>query len=206
MIVGFSSCEEVGRIQESGSHHPRPLYTDRSNLSASSTGGGWFRKSQLASSSRRDSPVGKNYWEACPFHESGRCPQQATVNRLLVVPQFLSAMEIETATTTCETCEKRLGDRRRHRRVRRSLSGVILSGEEVPTEVNILDLSEGGVLVRLKDRVRLREGEKVRLVIYFPRGTESRSSFELVRVDGLIKRNESAKWELAIAFLAEADD
>jgi hypothetical protein len=151
--------------------------------------------------------MGKNYWEACPFHESGQCPQQATVNRLLVVPQFLSATESETATTTCETCEKRLGDRRRHRRVRRPLSGVLLTGEEVPpTEVDILDLSDGGVLIRLKDRVRLTEGEKVRLVIYFPRGTESRSSFELARVGGLIKRNEPAKWEMAIAFLAEADD
>jgi hypothetical protein len=150
--------------------------------------------------------MGKNYWEACPFHESGRCPQQATVNRMLVVPQFLSATEIETATTTCETCEKRLGDKRRHRRVRRPLTGVLLTGEEVPTEVDILDLSDGGALIRLKDRLRLREGEKVRLVMYFPRETESRSSFELVRVGGLITRNEPAKWELAIAFLAEADD
>jgi hypothetical protein len=149
--------------------------------------------------------MGKNYWEACPFHENGRCPQQAIVNRLLLVPQFLSAMEIETATTSCQACEKRLGERRRQRRVRRPLNGVLLTGEEVPAEVDILDLSDGGALIRLRDWVRLHEGEKVCLVIYFPPRTERRSSPKLVRVEGLIMRIEPAKWELAIAFLPEAD-
>jgi hypothetical protein len=149
--------------------------------------------------------MGKKYWEACPFHESGRCPQQAIVSRLLLVPQFLSAMEIATATTFCHTCEKRLGERRRERRVRRPLNGVLLTDEEGPAEVDILDLSDGGALVRLRDWVRLHEGEKVCLVIYFPCRAEGRSSPKLVRVEGLITRTAPAKWELAIAFVPEAD-
>ncbi len=112
------------------------------------------------------------------------------------------------AATVCQTCEKRLGERRRHPRVKRPLNGVLLTltGEDPPAQVDILEVSESGALIRLKDWIRLHEGQEICLVVYAPCETARRSSPQPVRVVGLIKRIESARWELAIAFVQEAEE
>jgi hypothetical protein len=147
----------------------------------------------------------KKHWEICPFHESRQCPQKARVDRRLSRLPFRSSIEIEAATTTCQTCEKRLRARQRYPRINGPLNGVLLTEEEAPAEVDILDLSEGDALIRLKDWVRLHKDDKVCLVIYFPRETPSQSSPKPVRQHGFIERIQSAKWELAIAFLNEPE-
>jgi hypothetical protein len=114
-------------------------------------------------------------------------------------------MQIEAPTTSCQTYEERLGERWRHPRTNGPLNGVLLTEEGAPAEVDILDLSEDGALIRLKDWVRLHKDEKVCLVIYFPRETPRRSAPKPVRQRGFIKTIQSARWELAIAFLQEPE-
>jgi len=108
----------------------------------------------------------EKHWEGCPFHESGECPQEAVVDRLLLVPQFLSTRECEAARATCQSCEKRLAERRKHHRTRRFLTGVLFKERGAPYQAKILDVSEGGALLELDGWVHFEQDEKATLEIH----------------------------------------
>jgi hypothetical protein len=78
-------------------------------------------------------------------------------------------------------------------------------GDLPPIQGEIINISQGGALLKLTDWVRFTEGEKVRLEIYSPRSSSSKTPAEAIRLLGLIKRVEAKEQELAIAFLEEGD-
>ncbi len=88
------------------------------------------------------------------------------------------------------------------------MNGVLLTltGDAAPAEVNILNASESGAVIRLKDWSRLRDGQEICLVVDSPCERAGGFSPKPVRVGGRIKRIESARWELAIAFLQAAEE
>ena len=145
----------------------------------------------------------ESHWERCPFHESGQCPQEAVVCKLLLVPQFLSTREIEAATATCQGCEKRLGEKRKHPRVRRPLRGVVFKEQGTTLQAKILDVSEGGALLELDGWIHFDQGEKASLEIQPTPMNQTGSSRPPIKVVGLVKRVEPEKRRLALAFLEE---
>ena len=147
----------------------------------------------------------QTYWERCPFHESGECPQEVLVDRLLLVPQFLSTLEREAARATCQSCEKRLAERRKHRRTRRFLPGILFKEGGAPFQAKILDVSEGGVLLELDGWVHFEQGEKAILEIHSAPANPTGSSGSPIKVAGLVKRVEPEKRRLAMALLEEGD-
>jgi hypothetical protein len=147
----------------------------------------------------------KTYWERCPFHESRQCPQETVVDRLVLVPQFLSPREREAAMATCQSCEKRLAERRRHRRTRRFLTGLLFTEEGAPFQAKILDVSEGGALLELDGWAHFEQGEKASLEIHPTSASPPGSSRPPIKVVGLVKRVEPEKRRLAIAFLDAGD-
>jgi hypothetical protein len=143
----------------------------------------------------------QSYWERCPFHESGQCPQEAIVDRLLLVPQLLSAREIEAATATCQSCGKRLTDRRKHRRTRRLLTCVLFKEEGAPIQAKILDVSEGGALLELDGLLHLEQDEEVTLEILPAPVNPIGPSRPPIKVVGLVKRVEPEKRRVAMIYL-----
>jgi hypothetical protein len=143
----------------------------------------------------------ESHWERCPFHESGQCPQEAVVDRLSLVPQFLSTREIEAATATCQGCEKRLGEKRKHRRTKRPLRGVVFKEHGATLKAEILDVSEGGALLELEEWVQFEQGEKASLEIHPTPVNPTGSSRPPIKIVGLVKRVEPEKRRLAMAFL-----
>jgi len=143
----------------------------------------------------------QRHWERCPFHESGQCPQEAVVCKLLLVPQFLSKREIEAATVTCRGCEKRLGEKRKHRRTRRPFRGVLFKGQRTTLQAKILDVSEGGALLELEEWGHFEQGEKACLEIHPAPANPNGSSRPPIKVVGLVTRVEAEKRRLAMAFL-----
>ncbi len=146
-----------------------------------------------------------DYWENCPLHQTGQCPQELAIDKVSLVPQVLPPSEVEAARAICQRCGKRLGEKRKHRRTKRPLESVLFSGEGTPIQRNILDISAGGALVQPKERVQFREGERVRLEIYPPSPTSSKSAHAPISFSGLVKRVDVEKGRLAIVFLAEGD-
>ena len=142
----------------------------------------------------------QSYWDRCPFHESGQCPQETVVDRLLLVPQFLSTREIEAATAMCQSCEKRLGEKRTHRRRRRFPTGVLFKEGGAPIRAKILDVSEGGALLEL-DWFHLEQDEEVTLEIHPTPANPIGPSRPPFKVVGLVKRVEPEKRRLAMAFV-----
>ena len=143
----------------------------------------------------------ETFWERCPFHESGQCPQEALVCKLLLVPQFLSTREIEAATATCQGCEKRLGEKRKHRRTRRLFRGVLFKEQGTTLQAKILDVSEGGALLELEEWGHFEQGEKACLEIHLAPANPNGSSRPPIKVVGLVTRVEAEKRCLAMAFL-----
>ena len=127
------------------------------------------------------------------------------MDKLLLIPQLLTAAEIEVATATCQTCEKRLGEKRRHPRTRRPLKGALRKGAKTPIPVDIIDLSPGGALLKLKNWIEMKEGEEISLELYPPRITSTDGSPSPLRVSALVKRVETDRGHLAIAFLENND-
>ena len=174
---------------------PRPL-TDR-KLGA--LGG------VIASYVYRGTDMEKEYWDRCPFHASGQCPQELAINRVSLFPQLVAPLEVEAARAVCEKCGQRLGEERKHVRTKRPLAVALFKGDLPPIQGDIIDISQGGALVKLKHWVEFTEGERVRLEIYPPHLTSSDRPADARHVLGLVKRVEEKDGRLAVVFLEETD-
>ena len=145
------------------------------------------------------------HWDRCPFHASGQCPQQLAIDRISLIPQFVTLSDIEAATTVCKKCGQRLGEQRKHVRTKRPLEVTLSKGDLPSIQGDIINISQGGALLQLRDWARFTAGEKVRLEIYSPHSTSGKTPAEAVRLSGLIKRVEAKERKLAVAFLEEND-
>jgi|GEM_PF-451320 len=162
-------------------------------------------RGSLASHAFRGADMEKEHWDRCPFHANGQCPQQLAIDRMSLIPQLVAPSEIEAARTVCEKCGQRLGDKRKHVRTKRPLEVTLSKGDLPPIQGDIINISQSGALLKLRDWVRFTAGEKVCLEIYSPHSTSSKMPAEGIRLFGLIKRVEAKERKLAVAFLEEND-
>jgi hypothetical protein len=147
----------------------------------------------------------KEHWDRCPFHATGQCPQQLAIDRISLIPQFVTLSDIEAATTVCRKCGRRLGDQRKDVRTKRPLEVTVSKGDLPPIQGDIINISRGGALLKVRDWGRFTPGEKVRLEIHFSHLSVSKTPTQGIRVLGLIKRVEAKEQTLAIAFVEEND-
>jgi hypothetical protein len=147
----------------------------------------------------------KAHWDGCPFHATGQCPQQLAIDRISLIPQLLPPLEIEAARTVCEKCGKRLGEKRRDARTKRPLQFALSKGDLPPIQGDIINVSRGGALLKVKDWIRFTPGEKVRLEIHSAHLSVSKTPTQGIRLLGLITRVEAKEQTLAIAFVEEND-
>jgi len=145
------------------------------------------------------------HWDRCPFHASGECPQQLAIDRIALIPHLVPPLETEAARTVCEKCGQRLGEKRKHVRTKRPLQVALSKGDLPPIQGDIINISRGGALLKVRDWIRFTPGEKVRLEIYPPHLSLSKTPTKGIRLLGLIKRVEAQEQTLAIAFVEEND-
>jgi len=145
------------------------------------------------------------HWDRCPFHASGECPQQLAIDRIALIPHLVPPLETEAARTVCEKCGQRLGEKRKHVRTKRPLQVALSKGGLPPIQGDIINISLGGALLKVRDWVRFTPGEKVRLEIHSPHLSLSKTPTKGIRLLGLIKRVEAQEQTLAIAFVEEND-
>jgi hypothetical protein len=153
----------------------------------------------------RGADMGREYWDGCPFHATGQCPQHLAIDRISLIPQLLSPVEIEAARTVCDKCGQRLGEKRKHARTKRPLEVTLSKGDLPPIQGDIVNISRGGALLKVRDWAQFTAGEEVRLTIYPPHSSSSATPTWGIRLLGLIKRVEAKERKLAIAFLEESD-
>ena len=147
----------------------------------------------------------KEHWDGCSFHATGQCPQQLAIDRISLIPQLLPSLEIEAARTICEKCGQRLGEKRKHARTKRPLQVALSKGDLPPIQGDIMNISRGGALLKVRDWIRFTPGEKVRLKIYSSDLSLSKAPTQGIQLLGLIKRVEAKEQTLAIAFVEEND-
>jgi hypothetical protein len=147
----------------------------------------------------------KEHWDGCPFHATGQCPQHLAIDRIALIPQLVPPSEIEAARTVCEKCGQRLGDKRKDVRTKRPLEVTLSQGDLPPIQGDIINISQGGALLKLRDWDRFTAGEMVRLEIYSPHSSSGRTPGEAIRFLGLVKRVEAKERTLAIAFVEKND-
>jgi len=146
-----------------------------------------------------------NYWENCSYYESGECPQPEAIDRAFLIPQFLDASEIDSIEQICLNCGKYSDKRRKHPRIKRPLQIILLRGRKTALEGDVVNISKGGVLVKLQDWVDFDENEKVVLKIYPSQIAGKKTSISALKVSAQVKRIEAEKKQLAIIFLSEID-
>lgn len=146
-----------------------------------------------------------NYWDNCSYYESGQCPQPEAIDRALLIPQLLDASEIEAIEQICLTCGKYLDQRRKHPRIKRPLQIILLRGRKTALEGDVVNISKGGVLVKLQNWVDFDENEKVVLKIYPSQIAGKKTSTPTLKVSAQVKRIDAKKKQLAIIFLSEID-
>jgi hypothetical protein len=102
-------------------------------------------------------------------------------------------------------CGKRLGEKRRDARTKRPLQFALSKGDLPPIQGDIINVSRGGALLKVKDWIRFTPGEKVRLEIHSAHLSVSKTPTQGIRLLGLITRVEAKEQTLAIAFVEEND-
>jgi hypothetical protein len=145
------------------------------------------------------------YWDNCSYYENGKCPQPEAIDRALLIPQILDASEIEATEQICLTCGKYLDQRRKHPRIKRPLQIILLRGRKTALEGDVVNISKGGVLLKLQNWVDFDENEKVVLKIYPSQIVEKKTSSPALKVSAQVKRIDAKKKELAIIFLGEIE-
>ncbi len=139
--------------------------------------------------------------ENCPYSDGNQCPQPEAVARAYLIPQLLDRSEVEATRKNCLTCGKYLEERRKYSRVKRPLQVVLTKGKETSIEGEVVDISEGGALIRLKIWVDFARNEKVLLRIYSSHLESEKGSTPDIEAEGLIKRIDHQEQEMAVAFL-----
>jgi c-di-GMP-binding flagellar brake protein YcgR len=147
----------------------------------------------------------KEHWNGCQFHAAGQCPQQRAIERISLIPQLLPPSEIEAARKACEKCGQRRGEKRKHARTKRPLPVVLSKDDLPPVQGDIINISRGGAILKVRDSVGYTPGEKVRLEIYSPHLSVSKTPTQAVQLLGSIKRVEAREQTLAITFVEEND-
>jgi hypothetical protein len=160
---------------------------------------------QYTSSTCRGTDMEKEHWNGCQFHAAGQCPQQRAIERISLIPQLLPPSEIEAARKACEKCGQRRGEKRKHARTKRPLPVVLSKDDLPPVQGDIINISRGGAILKVRDSVGYTPGEKVRLEIYSPHLSVSKTPTQAVQLLGSIKRVEAREQTLAITFVEEND-
>jgi len=145
------------------------------------------------------------YWENCPYAESDECPQSDAIVRVCLIPQLLDPADIDSIEQTCKTCGKYLDQKRKCHRIKRPLQIVLIKEHQKAIKGNIVNLSEGGALIKLQTWADFKKDEEVLLEFHPSHTTLGKSSHQLTKVSGLIKRVEAERQQLAIVFLSGAE-
>ena len=149
--------------------------------------------------------MANNYWDKCSYYESGKCPQPEAIDRAFLIPQLLDTSEVEAIAQVCLTCGKYLDQKRKHPRIKRPLQIILLRGRKTALEGDVVNISKGGVLVKLQNWVDFDENEKMVLEIYPSQIVGKKTSTSAFKVSAQVKRIEAQKKQLAIIFLSEID-
>ena len=146
-----------------------------------------------------------NYWDNCSYFEDGQCPQPDAIARAYLIPQLLDPSEIGVINKLCRTCGKYLNEKRKHPRIKRSYRTILQRSNGNTIEGEIVNISEGGALIKLQNRADLDKNEEVILEIYPSQGASETVSTSTIMVTGMIERIEDEKHQIAVTFIKEID-
>ena len=146
-----------------------------------------------------------NILENCPHADSGQCPQPDAVARAYLIPQLVERSEVEATKQLCRTCGKYLEEKRAYPRVRRSLPAILSQGKKTAVKGEIVNISEGGALVKLNNWADFDENQKVTLEVYSSHAASGNGVGSGMEFTGEIKRVDGKERQVAIAFLKDFD-
>jgi hypothetical protein len=145
------------------------------------------------------------YWKNCSYFENGQCPQPEAITKAYLIPQLLNPAEIGVIKKLCRTCSKYLNEKRKHPRVQRLFQINLRKGNGKTIEGDIVNISEGGALIKLQNWADLDRNEAVILEIYPSHGASETVSTSRIKVSGMIGRIEDEKDQIAVIFVEEID-
>ena len=146
------------------------------------------------------------YWENCPHYQRGDCPQPEAIDRVFLIPQLLHPSEIEATKQICQDCGKYLDQKRKYPRIKRPLQIILRRGQKTAIEGDIVDISEGGALIRLHHWADFYKGEEVVLEIYPSDVASEKTSTSVLKLSAQVKRIDTERKQLAIIFLGKIDN
>ncbi len=146
-----------------------------------------------------------NILENCPHSDSGQCPQPDAVARAYLIPQLVERSEVEATKQLCRTCGKYLEEKRAYPRVRRPLPIILSQGKKTAIKGEIVNISEGGALVKLNNWADFDEDQKVTLEVYSSHEAAGKGAGSGMEFTGEIKRVDGQGRRVAIVFLKGFD-
>jgi len=146
-----------------------------------------------------------NILENCPHSDSGQCPQPVAVARAYLIPQLVERSEVEATKQLCRTCGKYLEEKRTYPRVRRPLPIILSQGKKTAIKGELVNISEGGALVKLDSWADFDQDQIVTLAAYSSHATSEKGVGSGMEFTGEIERVDDQERQVAIAFLKEFD-
>jgi hypothetical protein len=148
----------------------------------------------------------KEYWLRCPYFDNGQCPQPESVIRAYLVPQLLNQSEIEPIRKRCRTCGKYLDEKRKYLRVAKPLHIILRKGDNATFKGHLVNISEGGALIKLQDWTDFDKDEEVVLEMYRFHGASDNTSISKKEVSGVVSRIGDERHQLAVLFIKDSND
>ncbi len=149
----------------------------------------------------RGTTMKDEYWENCPYSEGGQCPQPDAIARVYLIPQLLGSAEIDEIKKLCRSCGKYLNEKRKHPRLRKPFRIILHAGKRNTIPGQVVNISEGGALIKLQNWSGFSKNEKVILEIYPWQGGAGQVSASIIKVSGMIRRIEDQKHQVSVVFI-----
>ena len=146
--------------------------------------------------------MAEDHWEECQYYAAGNCPEslQILIDRAYLLPQLLDSSQIEAAKEACQNCEKL--ERREAPRIEKPLSVVISkNGVNTISEGTIVNVSEGGALIKLEDWANFRKDQTIEFKICYADKSSDQANSIVLNGSAVVKRIARKNQELGIMFL-----
>jgi hypothetical protein len=141
-------------------------------------------------------------WKSCQYFFTEKCPNQSSISKAILIPQFLDPHETQILESACANCETCQNERRASLRIRRPLKVFIESQDLKRTaQGSVVNVSSTGALVALDDWFDFRVYEEIMMHIYTDNHVADHMQVHVDKRQSIVRRIIEDKRQIGLMFI-----